>query len=229
MQTPAPNAPVVAPQGAPVAVEVGTPTPISIPLTGQEVQALRVRRAELSDQLTSAARRREQVANQLEDAQGANRAGLEQRLQVLDRRIQQLESDIAVTGRALTMAPAAALVRENTSPIPGLNQDAFAGLTAVFMIFVLGPISIGMARQLWKRARTAPPAKNQEESARMERIEQAVDAIAIEVERISEAQRFTTRLLSETHQPLALNAAQAPAEPLRARDRDPVTARRDPA
>ncbi|MGI9078147.1 MAG: hypothetical protein ACR2G6_12600 [Gemmatimonadaceae bacterium] len=33
--------------------------------------------------------------------------------------------------------------------------------------------------------------------ARMERIEQAVDTIAIEVERISEGQRFTTKLLSE--------------------------------
>jgi hypothetical protein len=34
-------------------------------------------------------------------------------------------------------------------------------------------------------------------SARLERIEHAVDAIAIEIERISEAQRFTTRLLNE--------------------------------
>jgi len=33
--------------------------------------------------------------------------------------------------------------------------------------------------------------------ARLERIEQAVDAIALEVERISEGQRFTTRLLGE--------------------------------
>lgn len=32
---------------------------------------------------------------------------------------------------------------------------------------------------------------------RLARIEQAVDAVAMEVERISEGQRFTTRLLSE--------------------------------
>ena len=32
---------------------------------------------------------------------------------------------------------------------------------------------------------------------RLERMEQAIDAIAIEVERIAEAQRFQTRLLSE--------------------------------
>ena len=33
--------------------------------------------------------------------------------------------------------------------------------------------------------------------ARLARLEHAVDAIALEVERISETQRFTTRLLSE--------------------------------
>jgi hypothetical protein len=36
-----------------------------------------------------------------------------------------------------------------------------------------------------------------EATARLSRLEQAVDAIALEVERISEGQRFTTRLLSE--------------------------------
>jgi hypothetical protein len=33
--------------------------------------------------------------------------------------------------------------------------------------------------------------------SRLSRLEQAVDAIAVEVERISEGQRFTTKLLSE--------------------------------
>jgi len=36
-----------------------------------------------------------------------------------------------------------------------------------------------------------------EVSARLERMEQAIDSIAVEVERISEGQRFTTKLLSE--------------------------------
>jgi hypothetical protein len=34
-------------------------------------------------------------------------------------------------------------------------------------------------------------------SARLERMEQAIDSIAVEVERISEGQRFTTKLLSD--------------------------------
>jgi hypothetical protein len=44
--------------------------------------------------------------------------------------------------------------------------------------------------------------------ARLARIEQSVDAIALEVERISEGQRFTTRLLSENSRPYQKPAAQ---------------------
>ncbi len=40
-----------------------------------------------------------------------------------------------------------------------------------------------------------------EMTSRLERIEQAVDAIAVEVERISEGQRFTTKLLSDGGRP----------------------------
>jgi hypothetical protein len=46
---------------------------------------------------------------------------------------------------------------------------------------------------------------------RLERIEQAVDAIAVEVERISEGQRFTTKLLSEGRGANALSAG-APSQ-----------------
>ncbi|HYN80084.1 MAG TPA: hypothetical protein VES88_01165 [Gemmatimonadaceae bacterium] len=48
-----------------------------------------------------------------------------------------------------------------------------------------------------------------EVASRLERIEQSVDAIAVEVERISEGQRFTTKLLSATRGGGALPAGQA--------------------
>jgi hypothetical protein len=43
----------------------------------------------------------------------------------------------------------------------------------------------------------APTAIPADVSARLERMESAIDTIAIEIERISEGQRFTTKLLSE--------------------------------
>jgi hypothetical protein len=42
--------------------------------------------------------------------------------------------------------------------------------------------------------------------ARLERMEQAIDSIAVEVERISEAQRFSTKLLSDKTRSLAERA-----------------------
>jgi hypothetical protein len=48
------------------------------------------------------------------------------------------------------------------------------------------------------RARLGTPTNIEE---RLSRIEHAVDSIAIEVERVSEGQRFTTRLLSERQPP----------------------------
>jgi len=45
--------------------------------------------------------------------------------------------------------------------------------------------------------------------ARLERVEQAVEAIAIEIERVSEGQRFVTKLLSERAQPMLGEAGVA--------------------
>jgi hypothetical protein len=46
-----------------------------------------------------------------------------------------------------------------------------------------------------------PPRELSAINARLERIETAVDSIAVEVERISEAQRFSARLQSEQQSP----------------------------
>ena len=57
------------------------------------------------------------------------------------------------------------------------------------------PIARAYARRLEAGTRTVSIPTDV--TARLERMEQAIDSIAIEVERISENQRFTTKLLSE--------------------------------
>jgi hypothetical protein len=69
------------------------------------------------------------------------------------------------------------------------------------------PIARAYARRL--EANPAPQGMPPELTARLERMEQAMDAIAVEVERISEGQRFTTKLLAERTQPAALSANDA--------------------
>ena len=58
-----------------------------------------------------------------------------------------------------------------------------------------------LARASFQRSTSAPaPALSQEQTRRFDRLEQSVDAIAIEVERISENQRYLTKLLGESKQ-----------------------------
>lgn len=76
---------------------------------------------------------------------------------------------------------------------------------AMICVIVVGlPYVRGMVRK-WDREGVSPQIPN-DVSARMERMEHAVDAIAVEVERISEGQRFTTKLLSEAKNVDALPA-----------------------
>lgn len=66
--------------------------------------------------------------------------------------------------------------------------------TMAFIIVGL-PIARAFARRMDRKSGTAQIPN--EVSSQLAQLNQAVDAIALEVERISEGQRFTTRLLSE--------------------------------
>jgi hypothetical protein len=57
------------------------------------------------------------------------------------------------------------------------------------------PIARAWARRLESEPRDSDQLP--EVNARLQRMEQAIDSIAVEVERISEGQRFTTKLLAE--------------------------------
>jgi hypothetical protein len=188
---PSPTAPVIA---------GNAPTAATRALTIQDILALRARRSELSYQLTSVGGRRRSLANELNKTSDPSaKAGLESRIAVLDNRMIQLETDIAQTGQVLSSDAAARIAAtQQANNFLGMNPDYAAPLAGVFTIFVLGPLAIGAARMMWKRSsRPVLPPAAAESTQRIERIEQSVDAIAVEVERISEGQRFVTKLLSE--------------------------------
>jgi hypothetical protein len=62
------------------------------------------------------------------------------------------------------------------------------------------PIARALARKMDRES--LQPKIPLELQGRLERMELALDSIAVEVERISEGQRFTTKLLSERQQAL---------------------------
>ncbi len=70
-----------------------------------------------------------------------------------------------------------------------------AGMTMIVLLALGVPFVRALTRR-WERE-PQQPLVAPEVAARLERIEQAVEAVAIEVERISEGQRFTTKLLSD--------------------------------
>ena len=199
--TAAPQAPPLPP--VPVITVNGTPVTLSgTPRTLADLAALKASREELSNQLTSAAGRRQRLSSQLTGKEGVDRAGIESHIAVLDKRIMQLESDLAETGRQLTLTPGYLVASsQSANQFYGMNQGAVTAVSVLFTILVLAPMALAVARSIWKRANAspAPPAISGDAARRLERLEQGMDTIAIEIERISEGQRFVTRLLSDAH------------------------------
>jgi hypothetical protein len=68
-----------------------------------------------------------------------------------------------------------------------------------FVTAIVLAVGVPLARAYSRRmdAESRNPRMPTEITSRLERMEQAIDSVALEVERISEGQRFTTKLLSE--------------------------------
>jgi hypothetical protein len=211
--TPSPQITVsLGPQGSEV---VTIPTP----RTARDIEALKARREELSTQLKSVDGRRSKLISQLKQTTDPTAIqGLEARLSLLDARQLQLESDIQQTGQQLT-GPAAGMIASTAAPpiFAGLSQNQVMALSVLSILFIFFPLAIGAARAAWKRSgRPVPPqAVFTETAQRLERLEASVDAIAIEIERISEGQRFVTKLLSESQPAPMLGAGQRAPETIR--------------
>jgi hypothetical protein len=82
-----------------------------------------------------------------------------------------------------------------------LQVIVLLGAFAAAIVVVLGTQIIkAYSRKVDIDARSNRPSEDV--TYRLERIEHAIEAMAIEVERITEGQRFTTRLLSESRKSL---------------------------
>ena len=93
----------------------------------------------------------------------------------------------------------------------------WVGIVAVLVMAIIGativlfPLARAWARRL-DRGSVAPQLGSADVTSRLERIETAVEAMAVEVERISEGQRFLTRVMSDLR---TIPSADAHGEPAR--------------
>lgn len=201
--TQAPTPPAAPPAAITTVGPDGKPITVAIPRSVAEVQELRAQRSELSEQLSNVASRRRNLAEEISTTgNDAIRAGLESRLAVLDARILQIETDLASTGRQLSLAPAELVGYAEANQ--GRNDEGFEeGMMAGGLpILFLATIVFFFSRRRWKKRAALPAVSGGESAQRLERLEHGMDAIALEIERISEGQRFVTRLLSEAQPPL---------------------------
>ena len=191
------------------------------------LKAMEAQRSELRDQLERVQDQRNEIAGWLkaEDITTPDRDGLATRLRETDARITTLEQQIAQAD--LAVAKASAVPGAVVEPPPPRDDDGVnEGITVVsivFTLFVLCPVAIAYARRLWKRGATVIAPVPREVTDRLNQMGQAVESIAIEVERIGEGQRFLTRVMSDSSrqlgvgaaQPIVVNQEQKAAEPLR--------------
>jgi hypothetical protein len=84
---------------------------------------------------------------------------------------------------------------DNTIP-PQVEDISIMFFLTIGAIIIFLPLVRAFARRMDRRGGGTAQIPN-EVSSQLAHLNQAVDAIALEVERISEGQRFTTRLLSE--------------------------------
>lgn len=186
----------------------------TVPQTRAQLDALMHQRSELREQLQALGRRRNQLDEQRHVTPQPGRAAIEARIAELDVRVARIDRQIMQADDAIAEAIARGVgAQEQTGvqvvtippipdipPIPripgsGLDGEGVAALVvgeALFFI-LLGTV---LYRRL-KRRFQGQSAGGGADLAKMEQLQQSVDVIAVEVERIAEGQRFTTKLLSE--------------------------------
>ena len=184
----------------------------SAPSASSVYEGFKAQRNELSNQLERLQNTRQGINNELEDmaASAPQRPGLEARLKEVDAQISAADQMLA--GNAAQIAQAAAIpgaVVEQPQPVyQGPPEEVYV-LSGIFMFIVLLPLSIALARRIWRRSAAVVTAFPRELADRLSRMEQAVEATAVEVERIGEGQRFLTRLFTEGEGARAIGAGAA--------------------
>lgn len=202
--TPAPPPAPPAP-GQVVTVGPGISTPKAV------YRAFNAQRNELAEQLETLEDKRRSLVSQIEQgATGASKTGLEVRITEIDKQISEVDKQLAQANVdvAKSAAVEGAVVPDPPRPRDGPPEEVFV-LGGMFIVVVLLPISIAFARRIWKRSAQAVVAFPQELADRLNRLDQSMDSIAIEVERIGEGQRFVTRVMTDNGSIRAVGAGAA--------------------
>ncbi len=92
-------------------------------------------------------------------------------------------------------------------PLARMAQETALGLMGLLAaIFILGPFARMIARRMERRPEMRAAEQHdhliQQQMHQLEQLQQSVDAMSVEVERISESQRFQSKLMLEKNKEL---------------------------
>jgi FtsP/CotA-like multicopper oxidase with cupredoxin domain len=110
---------------------------------------------------------------------------------------------IIVNGKEISVegAPGADVFTTTGMPFPpdippGVQSVATTAIVSLAMMIAAFPV-FGFLKALMNRRAAQPALPSRDTTDRLQRIEAAVEAMSVEVERISEGQRFVTKVLAE--------------------------------
>jgi len=115
----------------------------------------------------------------------------------LDATRQQIRE---IRGSMPVLAPAPSAIVTQPQTMFGHTPMEFGGAAAFLLLL---PMALAAARAMWRRGSAPRAGRDYESNQHFSRLEQAVESIAIEVERISESQRFAAKWLAEKPEKLA--------------------------
>jgi hypothetical protein len=197
---------------------------LKAPRTRAELEALTARRGEMQSQLRSLEERRFQLAVQRQAVEGQPLArDIDRRTRELDTRIDLLEKQVAQADQLIAEAHSRPEIAGGEQPgqgpqwrlletppppppAPGVTvvppPDVSGVVTRVLLIEGVGFLLVGALAWVYavrrlERKLSGRTAGAVSDPAQVMQLQQSIDAIALEVERISENQRYVTKVIQE--------------------------------
>ncbi|HEX4935983.1 MAG TPA: hypothetical protein VFV33_22540 [Gemmatimonadaceae bacterium] len=140
----------------------------------------------------------------------AKETAITSQLEAAQERLSSLQAQLD-QALGVTAAQPAAVIAPQIPPEmipPAAENITYAFFTTVAIVAIGVPLVRAFARWLDRRGAAPSAAIPSDLAQRLDRLEQGVDAIAIEVERVSEGQRFANKLMGEMRALPAPNALE---------------------
>jgi hypothetical protein len=169
------------------------PAALEIMQLRAHADALKLRVSDLEVQVGQIAEARSNVSPAEREQFAKPMADATHELALARIQLEATQKQISEIETAREFARVGTLVPPRSNDENNMERERMIGAASFILLL---PLVLAWSRRLWHRGGPRPSV-DLEDSPRLQRMEQAIESIAVEVERIGEAQRFTTKLLAD--------------------------------